>query len=338
MGKSFFYFLERKDEPGIKEILTITRNKKKLEKQIEVRFVNSQGNIIWGLLKIIGIKSVEKKTFQWIIQIHESTTRKKSEEIIKNLNLDLQHKNREMEQLVYITSHDLRSPLVNIQGFAGELKISFSELTNLIETTANPEILDAIELHKKNIDESFGYIHISIQKMDKLLKGLLEFSRLGKKIRTPGRIIMNNLIADVLNTHEYIIKNSGINLDLSGLPDCWGSEEMINQAFSNLIGNAVKYIDPCRKGYIKISGSTQDRYSVYCIEDNGKGILPKHQTKIFELFYRICPENGEGEGLGLPAVKKILELSRGKIELESEWGKGSKFYIWLPMKEKADLG
>jgi signal transduction histidine kinase len=244
---------------------------------------------------------------------------------------DLQQKNREMEQLVYITSHDLRSPLVNIRGFNKELENSFNEIKETLNLK-DPEILNLqrIKEIEKEIRESFDYIGISIEKMDRLLGGLLKYSRLGKRTSPPALLSMNNLIADVIKTHEYTIKNSQLTIETNDLPDSYASEEMINQAFSNLIENAIKYLDKSRMGLIKISGWLDDNYSVYSIEDNGIGIREQHQEKIFELFYRLNSHDEEGEGLGLSTVKKIIELNGGKIKLESKYGEGSRFIVYLP--------
>ncbi|TVQ11820.1 MAG: GHKL domain-containing protein [Bacteroidetes bacterium] len=263
-------------------------------------------------------------------EIKKTRQRKRAEEIIKLLNADLKLKNREMEQLIYITSHDLRSPLVNIKGFNNELQYSLKQYKDLHNDFGSALLTEKASLIEKDINESIEYINISIDKMDRLLKGLLGYSRLGRMIRIPAQIFMNNLVADVIKTNEYQLKNSHIVIEISDLPSCWASEQMINQAFSNLLSNAINYRDDNKKGFIKISGEQSDNLVTYCIEDNGIGIEPQHQEKVFELFYRLNPQKGEGEGLGLPTVKKIIELNAGKIRLESEPGKGSKFFVTLP--------
>ncbi len=338
MEKSFFNFVVPGDIECIHEIFDTTHHAKNFEKQSEIRLINIHGQIIWGLINITGVKSLKENRMRWVIQIQETTERKKAEETIKLLNTDLQLKNREMEQLVYVTSHDLRSPLVNIKGFSGELMVSFSQLTRILAEIAPEEKQNIIQQLFNEINESFDYIYASVKKMDRLLRGLLDFSRLGKQIKAPSMLNMNQIVADVIKINEFQIKNQGISITTHKLPDCWGSEDLINQVFSNLLGNSVKYLEKNRPGKITISGRTDGNYSVYCIEDNGVGINPRFHDKIFELFYRLNPERNEGDGLGLPTVKKIMELSSGKIELDSSEGKGTRFFIYLPNKEKADRG
>lgn len=337
MGKSLYDFIVQGDESCIRELFQLAIKEREMERQSEIRLVNIHGEIVWGLITLSGVLSVQDNAMRWVIQIQETTERKKSDEIIRLLNADLQLKNKEMEQLVYVTSHDLRSPLVNIRGFNQELSYSFEEAKKLFQQQSSQEMMEELARIEKDIQESFQYINISINKMDKLLGGLLQYSRLGKKMSSPGVVNMNELMADVVKNFEYIIKTKDLKIEIGTLHHCWAREEMINQAFANLLGNALKYLDPKRKGHISMSSDLTHDYVVYTLEDNGIGIEPEYHQKIFDLFCRLNPQICEGEGLGLSTVKKILELNHGKICLESEPGKGSRFLVWLPQeKEKAE--
>ena len=166
--------------------------------------------------------------------------------------------------------------------------------------------------------------------MDSLLSGLLVISRLGRAELNAEKLHMNRLITDITKTFEFQIKNADVDLEISELPPCKGDEAQINQVFSNLMGNAIKYLDPNRPGIIKLSGTKEKNQVVYCLEDNGIGIAPEHQEKIFDIFHQLNPEVSNGEGLGLTIIRKILDKHQGKIWVESEPGKGSKFYVSLP--------
>ena len=111
---------------------------------------------------------------------------------------------------------------------------------------------------------------------------------------------------------------------------CFGDESQINQVFSNLLDNALKYLDESRPGVINIYAKIEDNRSIYCVEDNGTGIAPEYQNRVFEAFYRLELEKVAGEGLGLTIVARILGKNDGKIWLESDIGKGSKFFVSLP--------
>ena len=104
--------------------------------------------------------------------------------------------------------------------------------------------------------------------------------------------------------------------------------------FSNLVSNALKYLDPERPGKIVINGRQEKSHVIYSIQDNGLGIAEEHQKKVFEIFHRLNPDDTEGEGLGLTIVNKIVSLHNGKIWVESEPGKGSTFFISLPTVRK----
>jgi signal transduction histidine kinase len=144
---------------------------------------------------------------------------------------------------------------------------------------------------------------------------------------------MNNLMEEVAASFEFQVKESGVTIRVEELPLCYGDDTQINQVFSNLLDNSLKYLDPNRPGLIRISGEEKEGRVTYCVEDNGIGIADKDRERIFEIFCRLDPDAGIGEGLGLTIVRKILDLNSGKVWAESEPGKGSRFFVSLPAKE-----
>lgn len=268
------------------------------------------------------------------IQLHE-TRRDQAEAEQQRLLVELEQKNKELEQVVYVTSHDLRSPLVNIQGFGQELNFSLRELESALgKIEKDPEEAKAeiATILKEDIGESLKYINSSTTKMDALLSGLLKLSRVGRITTTFEVLNMNVLISEVANALEFHLKEADATLEIEDLPGCFGSETEINQVFSNLITNAIRYRDPQRPAHIKISGhpSGQGGQSVYYVADNGIGIPQEYQKKIFQIFHRLRPDDSEGEGLGLAIVHKVVNRHKGTIRVESESGKGSTFIITLP--------
>jgi len=258
----------------------------------------------------------------------------------KRLLEELAEKNNELEQVIYVTSHDLRSPLVNLQGFSQELGYSLKELRSFIEqgdpvsTNTKKKITELLE----DIFDSLKYIQSSTFKMDILLSGLLKVSRVSRMDSSFETIDMNHLIAEITNAFEFQLKEAHVNLQVGELPPCFGNQLHLNQVFSNLLNNALKYLDPQRPGEIKITAKEtntdngKQRQVIYCVEDNGIGISREYHKKIFELFSRLNPDDTEGEGLGLTIVNKIISRHHGKVWVESEPGKGSSFFVSLPMQ------
>jgi PAS domain S-box-containing protein len=263
--------------------------------------------------------------------ILDITERKRAEEKINLLNNNLLQKNAELEQLIYVASHDLRTPLVNVQGFSKELGLLVNELAEIASHAGLPEKQQyrLSDIVSKEFPEAHNYILASVSKMDVLLKGLLRLSRLGRTAITMQKIDMDEMLSCVLKTLEFQIQKSKARVDLAALPACIGDPDQVNQVFTNLIDNAVKYLSTDRPGVIRITGKSQNGFSEYCVEDNGIGIAQEHQAKSFEIFHRLEPQICEGEGLGLAIVKKIVDRINGNIRLESELGKGSRFFVCL---------
>lgn len=266
-------------------------------------------------------------------QIHlRELQRDEAEAEQRRLMAELADKNKELEQVVYVTSHDLRSPLVNIQGFSKELAYSIEELTALLLTEESlTQIKEkAAIILEGDIPDSLKYILSSTAKMDSLLAGLLKLSRVGHATVTFAAVDMKELISEINNAFEFHLKESGAVLKVGDLPSCFGNDVELNQVFSNILGNALKYLDRDRPGIISITGHRKGDKVLYCVEDNGIGIAPEHQKKVFEIFHRLNPEDTQGEGLGLAIVNKIVARHNGKVWVESEPGKGSQFYVSLP--------
>ena len=182
----------------------------------------------------------------------------------------------------------------------------------------------------EDVPESLGYILSGIAKMDSLIAGLLRLSRLGRAALSIGPVDMNELVAEVARTFEFQVKEACVTMSIGELPPCRGDAGQLNQAFSNLLNNALKYLDPGRPGVVCITGINKDGQAIYCIEDNGIGIEPRHQMKIFELYHRLNPGVSTGEGLGLTIVRTVLDRQHGRVWLDSEPGRGTRFYVALP--------
>jgi PAS domain S-box-containing protein len=260
------------------------------------------------------------------------TERKHTEQERERLYRAVAAKNQELQSIVFIASHDLRSPLVNVKGFAGELERTCEELTKVLEHKAITEPLkEKIEpLLKEDIPESLSFIKAGADKMELLISGLLRLSRIGTAALEVDKLNMGRMVKDILKTVRFDIQKRNAKVDVGNMPHCFGDASQVNQVFSNLIDNALKYMHPKREAIIQISGRSKDGHSIYCVQDNGIGISVEHMDKVFEIFHRLNPNETDGEGLGLTIVKRILDRQDGRIWVESERGKGSRFYVSLP--------
>jgi len=231
----------------------------------------------------------------------------------KNAQLALQQKNQEMEQFVYSVSHDLKSPLVTVKTFAGMLR---QDLQNADQS---------------QINEDLDYIDKAADKMQQLLDALLQYSGIGTidtqaQTLSSGQLVENCLtvLAGILQRHDVNVSNSQLTQKLHG------NLQHFEQVWQNLIENAVKYSGDQPHPLIEIGATQQGQDVVFYVRDNGIGLAPEHNERIFNLFSQLNP-GSEGSGLGLALVKKIVSIYQGRIWVESQGhGKGSCFMFTLP--------
>jgi signal transduction histidine kinase len=239
----------------------------------------------------------------------------------ENLITELERKNAELERFTYTVSHDLKSPLITIKGFLGFLREG-AKTGNL-----------------KRLDSDIQRISDAADKMQRLLNDLLELSRIGRLANEPEIIDFNQMVSEVLELLHGQIHGGNIRVSVAEhLPDIYGDRPRLFEVLQNLVDNAAKFMGDQPDPHIEIGqvGTMDDGVSILFVRDNGVGIDPKFQDRIFRLFDKLDPRTG-GTGIGLALAKRIIEVHDGRIWVESEPGKGATFYFTLPHNEKSSL-
>jgi signal transduction histidine kinase len=263
------------------------------------------------------------------------------ERIVEMRTTGLREANEEIQRFAYVVSHDLRAPLVNIMGFTSELEAvraemvgRFSALSASSGDAGRAQDLDA------EFGEALGFIKASTTRMDRLIGAILKLSRQGHRVLAPERLDMRALVAQVVDGLQVQCQQRGVQIEISPtLPDLYADRMALEQVFTNLIENAVKYLDDSRPGRIEVTGSMnpgRGGVAVFEVRDNGRGIAPEDQERIFDLFRRAGPQNQPGEGIGLAHVRTLVRAMEGSIVCISAAGQGTIFRVTLP--ERATIG
>jgi PAS domain S-box-containing protein len=293
----------------------------------EIKNRAKDGSHYWVDTTIYPFLAASGKPRQFVAIRTDITQRKEDELRLKLLANELAAKNKELETIVYVVSHDLRSPLLNVQGFGNALVRACGQLKQRLDDIRDPEVQ---RLFETDIPRAVHFIEAGVAKMDALLEGFLRFSRLGRVLLQLQPLVMSDVITGATKALKFQTEEAGASLQIGELPNCVGDPNLTGQVFSNLIDNALKYRDPSRACQISISGTIEDGEAIYRVRDNGIGIDVEHQPKVFELFHRLDPKKTQGEGMGLTIAQRIMDRHHGRIWLESKPGEGTTFFVSLP--------
>jgi signal transduction histidine kinase len=237
----------------------------------------------------------------------------------KRLIDELETKNTELEQFTYTVSHDLKSPLVTINGFIGYLE------------------QDASAGNLERLKGDVNRIQDAVNKMHQLLNELLELSRVGRMINPPEAIPFEQLVRESMDNVHGRLEARGVTVQVrENLPVIYGDKPRLIEVMQNLLDNAAKYMGAQTKPHIEIGQEADENgIPILYVKDNGIGIPLEHHERIFGLFNKLDPRS-EGTGVGLALVKRIVEVHGGRIWVKSEAGNGSAFFFTLPSQPKPD--
>ena len=237
----------------------------------------------------------------------EVTQRKRVEE-------ELRKKNEELENFVSVVSHELKTPIIGLQGFSSRLLAHCPE-----------------QMDKKGRDY-LQQIQTCATRMESFVAELLALARIGQVVSTFEEVSSFDIAKDVGSRLRHRLKKEGIKLIIADhLPTICCDGKRISQVLENLIVNAIKFMGDSKNPRIEIGYEDRGRFHQFFVKDNGIGVDPKHHKEIFDMFRQLKEiDDEQGTGIGLAIVSRILNSHGGKVWVESEKGKGATFYCTLP--------
>lgn len=291
---------------------------------IVFRLRHRDGRWRWILSRAVGVWDAGGN-IRRIVGVHTDITEQKQREE------ELRQLNSELESFTYIASHDLRSPLVNIKGFAREIEHAVERVKAGCGAQDGCASMDAQAALQSDIPEALGFIGSAVERMDALTNSILRLSQIGRREYHFSEVNMEQVMRRCLDALAYEIGQKGVRIAVEALPECYTDAGAIEQIVGNLLDNAVKYLDPARPGIIRISGSVAQGEAIYRVEDNGRGIPQAEYNKVFDIFRR-ASNSGEvrGSGMGMAFVRATMRKLGGRIWFNSALGEGTVFHIALP--------
>ncbi|EDM34253.1 histidine kinase sensor protein [Pedobacter sp. BAL39] len=273
--------------------------------------VKKDGNLFWAQVTLSAMHDEEGKLIGFSKFTRDMTEKMSIEKALNEYARELEFKNKELEQFVYIASHDLQEPLLTVRNFVDLLKDEYGSVFD------------------ENAELYLTFINQSTERMRNLIKGLLDYSRLGGN--QPKKQIDLNAIIDGVRHDLYTqIESSGARIFCQELPLIRGHETAIRQLFQNLLSNSLKFRKVGVPPEIHISAQQDGEFWKFEVRDNGIGIEERFTEKIFAIFQRLHSHSEyEGHGIGLSHCKKIVEMHSGEIYVKSLIGEGSCFYFTI---------
>jgi signal transduction histidine kinase len=291
-----------------------------------------------GMLLLVAmlVYGIERAVAQWRFsgRLLQEVSQRTAELAVANR--DLETLSRERQEFLAAAAHDLRVPLVNLRGFAAEVGVAVSELKEALAPAlaALPEgSRERVELVLgEELPADLGFIDSSAERMDRLVTAILRLSRLEHRDLNFQRVDMARLAEGILGAITYQLEKHPATVTVEPLPEVTADPIAMEQVLQNLLGNAVAYLQPGRPGRIVVRGRREGDEVIFEVEDNGRGIAPEAQDKVFQIFGRAGAADTEGEGMGLAYVRALLRRHGGRIWFRSRMGEGSVFSFVLPFR------
>jgi len=272
---------------------------------------SSGGEYRWFLTRVYPVKKDDGEIIRWIGTNTDIDNQKKAESALAETNIELIKINNDLDNFIYTASHDLKAPVINLEGL-------FTAFLSEIELS------DDLIAIKSMIDASFSTFKSTIRDLTEITK-----VQKGSSADDQEIIEFSEIIDEVkLGIKDQIEKNGAKIKESLNVEEIKFSRKNLRSIFYNFISNGIKYADPKRKSIIEISTTQNDGFVLITFTDNGLGISEENRAKMFSMFKRFH-DHVEGTGIGLYIVKRIVDNVGGKIEVESKLGEGSSFKVYL---------
>ena len=297
--------------------------------EMEFPLRGADGGYRWFLTRIIPLRDSSGKVLRWFgtntdvsetREAREVLARGKQEleRLVAERTAKLQELVGELEHFSYSITHDMRAPLRAMKGFA--------EVVDELSTDAQPELRQFVRR-----------IMTAADRMDSLIRDALNYSRAVRQELPLEPVDSGALLRGMLDSYPELQPSKALIQVQGQLPMVMANEAGLTQCFSNLLGNAVKFVQPGQTPHIRVRAEPRNEWIRIWVEDNGIGIAASMMPRIFDMFSR-GHNNYEGTGIGLALVRKVVQRMGGKVGVESEEGKGSRFWIELKPWEKPGAG
>ena len=334
IGHNAFDFIHPEDRERTQRAFTGWMERKERRVTFENRNISKTGearDLLWA----ISLEFDAHGRIQHIASIAKDVTdAKRAERYLQAYSEQLERSNREIKSFAYIVSHDLRAPLVNLKGFVSELGFSLEDVSRISAPLA--EKLDQGDREtlrlalEEDIPEAMGFINSAVGRMDMLIESILKLSRLGGLEFDLETLDVNRIVSGLKDDLFHQLSDLGARIETGPLPTITADQTSMEQIFANIMGNAVKYLDPERPGVVRVTGRRLEDHTEFRVEDNGQGIAEENLNRIFEPFRRVGSLKVPGEGMGLAYVQTLVRRYGGSIWCESEPGQGSTFVFTIP--------
>ncbi len=234
-----------------------------------------------------------------------------------------------VDEFVYAISHDLRGPLLNFHGFLRRLSSACGNLQSQLQSLdlAAEKRQQCAQVLDQKVWPSLEVLERNAGRMDRLLAALLDLSRAGREPPQFRRVSAGAVAEAVVEEFRAAAAERQAVLALDPLPHVWADPSRLQQIFRHLLNNALKFVSPERPGVIRLGGESNGGKAVCWVKDNGIGIKPEDQQRIFLPFGRVQEIESSGAGTGLATVRKLMGQQGGRVWVESVHHQGSTFYL-----------